>query len=218
MSEALPEQGSVHGQDCVVAGARAGKLRIEEDRAAEENYEQEESHTGDENQAAGVHTVVMYASGVRVDAGSHCVLAGTAAAGTVAPAGLVGIADTVVLVGLVELADSAVSVGLAGVADSAVPGIVGSADTAAPGSLVFVAETAASTEILAVAGTAEWADVAEIVGTAVPGIVDFADTAAIAGIVGPVSIVEIVDNAEAAAGTVDIAAATEWQPSLSTII
>ena len=170
MAEALPEQGSFYGQDCLVAGALAGKLRIEEYRAAEENYEQEESHTGDENQAGGVHIVVIYASGVRVGAGSRCVLAG-AAAGTVALAELVGFADT-----------------------------------------------AALSEFFAAAVTAEWAGIAEIVGTAVPGIVGFADTAAIAGIVGPVSIVEIVDTAEASADTVDTAAATERQPSLSTII
>ena len=44
MAEVLTEQDSVHGQDCVVAGTHAGKLRIEKYRTAEVNYEQEERH------------------------------------------------------------------------------------------------------------------------------------------------------------------------------
>lgn len=60
---------------------------------------------------------------------------------------------------------------------------------------------------------AEWAEVAESVGAAVHGNVGCVDTAAIADSVGLVRIVEVVDNAEAAAGTADTVAATEWQPS-----
>lgn len=139
MAEVLPERDYALVQNCIVAGALAGKLRIERYHAAEEDYEQEESHAGDENHAAGVY----------VGAGSHCVLAegaetvGTAAEGNVALTGLVEIANTVALAGLVELADIAVPAGLAAVADDAVLGIVGSADTVAQGSLVVVAETAA---------------------------------------------------------------------------
>ena len=48
-----------------------------------------------------------------------------------------------------------------------------------------------------------------------PGIVGCADTAGFADTVGLVRIVEVADNAEAAAGTADIVAATEWQPSLT---
>lgn len=103
------------------------------------NHEQERSHAGEENLAAGVRTVVIGNAAVHIDDGSHFVLVEvdeTAAAGIVALAGFVEIAHTVALTGLVELADTAVSVDLAVVADVAVLDVVGSADTAAQGSLV----------------------------------------------------------------------------------
>lgn len=71
---------------------------------------------------------------------------------------------------------------------------------------------------MAVSDTAEWADRTEIVGIAVPGIVGFGGTAEVVGTVGLVRIVEVADNAEAAAGTDDTVAATEWQPSLTATI
>ena len=104
--------------------------------------------------------------------------------------------DIVVLpVGLVELADTAASIGHAAVADNDVLGTVDYADIVAQSSLVAVADT----------------------GIAVLDAVHSADTAGVAGTVGLVHTVEIVDNAEVAAGTADIVAATEWQP-YSTVV
>ena len=54
--------------------------------------------------------------------------------------------------------------------------------------------------------------VAADIGIAVFDIVGCADTAEVAGTVGLVHTVEIVDTAELAADTADIVAATEWQP------
>ena len=211
MAEALTEQDSVHEPDCVAAGSLVGKLRIEKCRTAEVNYEQEENNAGKENLAAAVHTVVMGIAGVHIGAGSHCVLAAAdeaAVAGIVALAGFVEVADTAASVGLDVVAD------VADIADIDVLGILGSADTVAQDSFVGVAEPAAQGQIFAVPYTAEWADFAETVGIAESGIVGSVDTAGVAGTAGLVRTVEIVDNAEAAAGTADNVAATEWQPSL----
>ena len=101
-------------------------------------------------------------------------------------------------VGLVELADTAASIGHAAVADNDVLGTVDYADIVAQSSLVAVADT----------------------GIAVLDTVHSADTAGVAGTVGlvhTVEIVEIVGNAEVAAGTADVVAATEWQP-YSTVV
>ena len=101
-------------------------------------------------------------------------------------------------VGLVELADTAAWIGHAAVADNDVLGTVDYADIVAQNSLVAVADT----------------------GMAVVDSVHSAGTVGVAGTVGfvhTVEIVEIVDNAEVAAGTADIVAATEWQP-YSTVV
>ncbi len=137
MAEVLTEQDSVHGQDCVAAGSLVGKLRIEECRTAEVNYEQEESHAGKDNLAAGVRTVVTGIAGVHIGAGSHCVLAEAdeaVAGGIVALAGFVEVANTAASVGLDVVAD---------VVDIDVLGIVARSDTVAQDSFVGVAEPAA---------------------------------------------------------------------------
>ena len=110
--------------------------------------------------------------------------------------------------------------------------MIGFVDTAAQNDLAIVADTfewavvvgiVAQTERLMLADTAEWAENAETVDTAVLGIVGCADTADAADSVGLLhwfgldSIVEAVDDAEAAVGTADTVAATEWQPSSTTM-
>lgn len=184
-----------------MAGTLAGKFRTEkyhiaEDQlAAEMKYGRFEIHDGEENLAAGLHTVGIDTAVVRIVAGSHCVLV---------EADETAAADTVVLAVLVELADSAVSIGLAVVADDVELGTVDSADAAvAQGILVVAAETAAEVDDFAVYDTAEQGDCAGDVGVA--------DTAEVAGTVVLARTVEVVDNAEAA----DTVAATEWQPSLT---
>ena len=81
-----------------------------------------------------MHTVVAGIAGVHIGAGSHCVLAEadeTAAAGVVA------------LAGFVEIADTAASVGLGMVADIDVLGAVVSAYTVGQDNFVVVDEIAA---------------------------------------------------------------------------
>ena len=95
-------------------------------------------------------------------------------------------------VGLVELADTAAWIGHAAVADNDVLGTVDYADIVAQNSLVAVADTGMA-------------------------VLDTVHSAGTVGFVHTVEIVEIVDNAEVAAGTADIVAATEWQP-YSTVV
>ena len=199
----------------------------EEQLTAEEMGERE-SHAEEQDRAAGVHIVGIGVAAMQIGVGSRGVLVEadeTAAANIAAPRSLV------------EVADNPVSVGLA------VVGSVGFVDTAAQKHLAIVADVfewgvvvgiVAQTERVTLADTAEWAENAEIVDTAVSGVVGCADIAVV-GTVGCTdtadaadsvglhhwsgldNIVEVVDDTEAAVGTADTVAATEWQPSSTTM-
>ena len=226
------EQYSVHGQDCVAADRlRVGNCRMAEEHPTAEEKGERESHAGEQDHAAGVHIVGIGIAAMQIGVGSR---------GFLVEADETAAANSAAWRSLVEVADSPVSVGLA------VAGSVGFVDTAVQDNLAIVADsfewavvvdTVAQTEHLRLADTAEGAENAEIVDTAVsggvgfadtavPGIVGCADTADTAGSVGLLhcfgldSIVEVVDDdddAEAAVGTADTVAATEWRPSLTTM-
>ena len=146
-----------------------------------------------------MYIVVKNIDVVNMDAGS-CILVGaadTVAVGTVALTDLVDSAHTVVLpAGLVELAGTAASVALVVVADNGVLGNVDYAEIVVQDSLVVVAE----------------------LGFAVFDNVVSAGTAVVADTVDLVRSVEVVDNAELAAGTADFVVATEWQPFLIVLV
>ena len=185
----------------------------EEQLTAEEKGERE-SHAGEQDRAAGLRTVGTVVAEMKI---------GVESRGVLVEAGENAAANTGALRSLVELADNPVSAGLA---------VIGFVDTAAQNGPAIVADTfewavfvgiVAQTERLMLADTAEWAENAEIVDTAVLGIVGCADTADAADSVGLLhwfdldSIVEAVDDTEAAVGTADTVAATEWQPSSTTM-
>ena len=225
----MSEQYFVHGQDWVAADRlRVGNCRMAEKQLTAEEKGERESHAGEQDRAAGVHTVGIGVAAMQIRVGRP---------GVLVEAGENAAANTAALRTRVELADNPVSVGLA------VVGFVGFVDTAAQNNLATVADnfvwavvvgSVAQTERLMLADTAEWAENAEIVDTAVSGIVgcadtavfgivDCADTADVADSIGLLrcfgldSIVEVVDDAEAAVGTADTVAATEWRPSLTTM-
>ena len=222
-------QYSVHGQDCIAADRlRVGNCRMAEEQLTAEEKDGRESHAAERDRAAGVHTVGIGVAAMQIGVGGRGILVEadeTAAANIAASRSLV------------EVADNPVSVGLA------VVDFVGFVDTVAQNDLAVVADNfdwaivvgiAAQTERLMLADTAEWAENAEIVDTAVSGVVGCTDTAVLgivgcadtadaAGSVGLLhwfgldSIVEVVDIAEAAGGTADTVAATEWRPCSTTM-
>ena len=182
----------------------------EKQLTAEEKRERE-SH-------AGVHAVGVGVVAMQIGVGSR---------GILVEAGETAAVNTAALSILVELADNPVLVGLA------VVGFVDFVDTAAQNNLATVADNfvwavvvgiVAQTERLMLADTAEWAENAGIVDTAVSGgvvgcadTVDTADSVDLLRWFGLDSIVEVVDDAEAAVRTADTVAATEWRPSSTTM-
>ena len=225
----MSEQYSVHGQHCVAADRLlVENCRMTEEQLTAEEKDERESHAGEQDHAAGVHIVGIGVAAMQIGVGSRVVLV---------EADETAAANIAALRSLAEVADNPVSVGLV------VVGSVDSVDTAAQKNLAIVAGSfewaivvgiVAQTERVTLADTAEWAVNAEIVDTAVSGFVGCGDTA-VPGIVGCVdtadaadsvgllhwfgldSIVEVVDDAEAAVGTADTVAATEWQPSSTTM-
>ena len=192
----------------------------EEQLTAEEKGERE-SHAEEQDRAAGVHIVGVGVAAMQIRVGSR---------GFLVEADEAADANIAALRSLVEVGPAVVgSVGFVDIAAQKILAVV--ADIFDRGVVVGIV---AQTERVTLADTAEWAENAEIVDTAVSGVVGCAD-AAVVGTVGCTgtadvadsvgllhwsgldNIVEVVDDTEAAVGTADTVAATEWQPSSTTM-